>query len=681
MQRNDADIAAVIDLNRSLLDVKNAFIETYNNEVLLLQVGQGVYRLSPDGSDQLVKPVLVTSTGTTAIPSPPKTPSPSKGNNSATPSTPPPQSGVAAAPNVEIVSTTSTVIQYESISNDEIASEQQELCVDFLLRKKLRRKLISRILRRLQRVATSMDHLEQMTIPSLNATSMASFTITDVVAPPGPPKYGDLRLYCDPLAVQEFAVTQQKKINALRQMTFAREGEASASIKHPKGTNIKTIAGATSSSLSTPTSSPKRNPTKTSDNVPAHSDATANATYDQLNADSTDKDSLSLLQLHHPETVQNDGIQKVVEHVKSHPETEPQQDHQSNVPLLTEVSSQEIVMDDLVADQTVSCSSTTCIDTGMTSTLTSAETEFVQELPSATVSKPEVTDSEVIPASTDETITLLTSTVTEPSCVDFEIFKDYKDAYEKMINSVVPADAGLARDNTVSFLQTFPNDKMDIKYTILQNPREEDYLIVKNGIGATHPNMTTQEREVEYQKWQSTLLSRIPEQPTYAELGYENRVFFFEERMQRALRNQQKRNLERSDQQAPSGTTHSTDMDVEEQEENKVMEEIESQAGGDENVKMSTRTSRSGVSKVTDDVEMEEEAADADVEVENENKEIEKVVESIPLRPISLVAIPSYYEQDLKRIKLVQSELMSHSMRYEGLRRLESVTREFNQCT
>ena len=36
LQRNDSDIAAVVELNRSLHVVKNAFLHTYNNELLLL---------------------------------------------------------------------------------------------------------------------------------------------------------------------------------------------------------------------------------------------------------------------------------------------------------------------------------------------------------------------------------------------------------------------------------------------------------------------------------------------------------------------------------------------------------------------------------------------------------------------------------------------------------------------
>ena len=66
------------------------------------------------------------------------------------------------------------------------------------------------------------------------------------------------------------------------------------------------------------------------------------------------------------------------------------------------------------------------------------------------------------------------------------------------------------------------------------------------------------------------------------------------------------------------------------------------------------------------------------------NDEMEKDLDKVepkPLRPIFLVAIPSFYEQDLKRIKLVQAELMASSMREHAIHRLEDVTQEFNQCT
>jgi hypothetical protein len=79
----------------------------------------------------------------------------------------------------------------------------QELCVDFLLRMKLRRKLLNRLARRLNRVAHAMDGED--------------------VSPPGPPKYGDLRLHVDPAQVQASEAHWQRQDAARRQLDQERE--------------------------------------------------------------------------------------------------------------------------------------------------------------------------------------------------------------------------------------------------------------------------------------------------------------------------------------------------------------------------------------------------------------------------------------------------------------------------
>jgi len=61
-----------------------------------------------------------------------------------------------------------------------------------------------------------------------------------------------------------------------------------------------------------------------------------------------------------------------------------------------------------------------------------------------------------------------------------------------------------------------------------------DYESIKYGagIGASHRSMSTKEKEAEYVRWKYSILGRIPDQPTFEELGLQNRVYKLEERWQ-----------------------------------------------------------------------------------------------------------------------------------------------------
>jgi hypothetical protein len=85
---------------------------------------------------------------------------------------------------------------------------QKEACVDFLLRMKLRRKLSNRLIRRLTRVATAMDGSN--------------------VAPPAPPKYGDLRLHVDQEVVEARVQEWKQREAAKKRIEAALNGDETA---------------------------------------------------------------------------------------------------------------------------------------------------------------------------------------------------------------------------------------------------------------------------------------------------------------------------------------------------------------------------------------------------------------------------------------------------------------------
>jgi hypothetical protein len=188
--RNDAELAALIDLNASLKAVKDAIVvrgEENSDESLLLDLGAGIYRLAPDGRDVLQKVTL------------------------------------HEGENVEV---------FADVPETEISHDLQQLCVDFLLRRKLRRRLISRLCRRLNRIGSSMD----------------ADAIPEV---PPPPKYGELRLVIDPENINAYEQYTSKRITELQKIQKMYESGGNDTIdyeflKEYQDTYEHTITAATS---------------------------------------------------------------------------------------------------------------------------------------------------------------------------------------------------------------------------------------------------------------------------------------------------------------------------------------------------------------------------------------------------------------------------------------------------
>ena len=51
------------------------------------------------------------------------------------------------------------------------------------------------------------------------------------------------------------------------------------------------------------------------------------------------------------------------------------------------------------------------------------------------------------------------------------------------------------------------------------------------------------------------------------------------------------------------------------------------------------------------------------------------------MKPLPLVPYPSFYESDLRRIRLVHFDLMSHSIRASAQQRVKTATAEYNAGT
>jgi hypothetical protein len=279
--------------------------------------------------------------------------------------------------------------------------------------------------------------------------------------------------------------------------------------------------------------------------------------------------------------------------------------------------------------------------------------------------------------------------------VDYEAFKSYDGGYEKKIDPVTGS----------------------VKYTVLDHPHQEDNFKIGfgAGIGATHRSMSQKEKEAEFKRWQTSLLGRIPEQPTFEELGMEHRVFLLEERRKRAIE-QDSSPIKKLKKEFDGEDKESCDEDDNDDEEEKEKEDKGSDDEDEEKEKEEKekddekKEKEKAEEKDSDDEEEEkekEEEKDSDDEEEEKEKDkdkeeektnVEKTVEpnnkTTPLKeeeeaadkdaaihrvkPMSLAAVPSFYDQDLKRIRAVHSELLADSMQDHARRKLQEVTQVYN---
>jgi len=414
LERNDADLAALVDLNRSLRAVRDALLQSSgtsagaNGELILLDLGEGKLRLAPDGRDVLVRAVTEKDSD-----------------------------------NIQL----HPVDAEDAKPPEKLSPRQQELCIDFLLRRKLRRKLLSRVVRRTHRLAASMDGTLDL---------------------PAPPKYGDLRLQCDAAAVQQFRELWQRQEQALLRMEALREEES-----------MQNYAA---------TKKDKKEEEATKEGKDDDEDDSADGSKPAEEEKEGGKEEAKESKADADETKENVGDTKM----------------EAEEPAVVEPPA--------------------------------------EAAPSSSPVKAEATqEKEAETAAEKENEDVL--------AIDYAVLKDYKLVYDKHIETV--------EDDTL------PPDAMDTaKYTILeqQPPVEEDHVRIKGGgIGATHHSMSAAEKEMEFKRWQTTLLARIPEQPTYAELGLEHRVFLADER--------RKRVLEKMEEAARQRAEEKEDQDDSEEEE------------------------------------------------------------------------------------------------------------------
>jgi hypothetical protein len=248
---------------------------------------------------------------------------------------------------------------------------------------------------------------------------------------------------------------------------------------------------------------------------------------------------------------------------------------------------------------------------------------------------------------------------------DYALIRDFKDAYQQ----VVDLSTGQA---TYSILLEEATNESEIRH----------------GIGATNRALTLKEKELEFKRWQTSLLAKIPEQPTARELGLANRVFLLDQR-RTALQRQQKLLSQKSgsdDQPDSNDDTDEEDSDDDEKSDT-LMKETEDKEDDDDSTDESEEDDDE--EKDGDSAEemenlkgnhVEKKATDEDDNDGEKEAVQEKPAVPIRVKPMSLVPIPSFHEQDSKRIRLIHADLLATSIHEHARRRLAEATNEYNHA-
>lgn len=192
-----------------------------------------------------------------------------------------------------------------------------------------------------------------------------------------------------------------------------------------------------------------------------------------------------------------------------------------------------------------------------------------------------------------------------------------------------------------AFEKTWDDAAKAFRYSLAnEDAGDPDYEKLTNGggIGASSAFFGLDALEAEFKRWQTNLLRKVHEQPTFEELGLKNRVFNLEERRKRCL--------------------EETEMEVE---------------GTDTAAESPTKKAKTEAKEDGDD--------NSDSDEEEVKEEKNTILEEIkPKRSISFAATPSFHDQDLMRIRAVHRDLLTSSQAELTRKRLTDATNEYNKA-
>lgn len=570
LNRNDVDLGALLQLNRTLHQTRESILACPNGELILLDLGEGKLKLKEEDT---MNDVLIVNEEESDETRKEKS---TEGDTDA-----------------------KDADKENKKEKDFVWKTQlppppiQKLCVDFLLRMKLRRSLMNRLFRRLFRVAHALDGSD--------------------IHPPPTPRYGDLRLDLgDKGKLQTFMKEFEQKQWAIDTIRNAQEEyvyEATKVEEEPQKINPRPVRDAKK----------------------------LKKLRKQIKPDEPDDEGEDEAM----KGTTNDNATK-----GSSAEERKAADANGEVKKDSDVSG------------------------------------VAPDLTPSTVAEQKASNDSVDPKQK-----------TLDAC--YNVLREYNDVYTKVL---------------------MPSGQ--IVFPALMEEREEDYKQIRHGVGAMHMTMSMTEKEAEFKRWKAGLLSRIPDQPTFEELGMNNRVFNLKERRQDALKKaKQEANAqaklkredetrlkkksspdamqEDSDEESESQITEIKESSKEEEERMDVCDD-DKKADGDEGDKMvvdddkedkndeDERIGNDDNEKVSLPKRSAAESPSKDAKKKKEVEPTEEEAEVLPpvrIRPMSLQPIPSFYDQDLKRIKMLQLDLMGTALQTDIRRRIEAGTNDYNAGT
>lgn len=190
---------------------------------------------------------------------------------------------------------------------------------------------------------------------------------------------------------------------------------------------------------------------------------------------------------------------------------------------------------------------------------------------------------------------------------------------------------------------------------------KEEY---KDDIGATI-RMNHSEKAMEWKRWKTEFLSRIPDQPTLKDLGMSNLVYNLEERRKRLKTCD-------SDQEA---FVPSDDVKVEVADEQEGAQDVDMVSSIKSNDEVALEQAPDAVPSTTNDKQKEEKD---DTEVDHDKDKSSK--EYYRKKLFSLDPIPSFYEQDYSRALVIHADIASSSLKESSRKIMADATAEYNEA-
>jgi hypothetical protein len=738
--RNDVEIAALAELNRSLRAARAKIVQSCG-ELVLLDLGTG--RLTLVG-DELHEETTTTTTTNSKTKNRNDTREDTERNDDADDGTDGREEDVGRVSgrgggvhgkDRDFPFSSSSSSDYHPPPphpRHRLTPLQKELCVDFLSRMKLRRKLSNRLIRRLNRVAHAMDGTD--------------------VSPPLPPRYGDLRLNVDAEAVAERVVEWDKQERAKERIRatilLLKSNGKTLPASSSTSSSFEEAHQPTMEAIGSQSSKPKQDPTSNDDEGDGTVDNNNEEEDEDKGANRVTETTTAVSEGDHPTEGGAKKTQTTCDQAKVGSGGGDGGDS-SEIEMIVEKRKEGLV--DKSTSPAVTTTTTTTIsgrkeDSKSTSeAVVSNTTDHIGDSNGTSKNDGGEDNNNNNNKNHNNTVrSSLTSSLME----DYATLQEYDSAYEKVWDNNTTAGR--------------------FKYVLAeQQPIDPEYTHIKHGegVGAIAKIMTVQEREAEYKRWESNILARIPDQPTFEELGLKNRVFSLDVRRKRcfeeAARDQREADAaaavadatatasptkkakvenhdiddddDDDDQEKVAGTPNrrisgkelrkNTNSDDDDDDDDDKMDTKDSDDEGEGKTDVSKKKKKTGKDDDDDDEEEDDDdssdmfAGDDD----NSNKETankkakggkngqEGTEESIdnkdratkheeeeivgtkdirhdtmeaeirPKRPMSLIAVPSFYEQDIARIRMIHKDLMSTSITNHARQRLTDVTKEYNK--